>query len=793
MKKELICFFVLILINFQFVLSDEVIPLDRRTDWSNAGVKGGIPNYPICVNVKDYGAVGDGITDDTQAIVNAISAAGVNCAVYIPEGKYNITSTISINKNNITIQGAGKDKTLIFSELSRAFYIAGSLSNTVYIDVVSAQKGSNIITLADASSINIGDYLVIDQENDPLYISTEAHETDCGWCGYGRCSLDHNTYCHSWNRGQACSDDKGICEGGKRTLGFIVKVVGKNQNNLIIEDELYWTFKPEYDPQIIKISSMREYIGLEDFYITTRDRVGGITFSKYYCSNCWMKGIESYSSNQRHIIDSALYKNEYRENYFHHVTCYIGNYGYGMALQGHVTSTLIENNIFNFLGSPVSFSAGGAGNVVAYNYFGTNYKEYPSCGRYDHAMSGDVQFHGAHPIMHLIEGNYMNRFASDFIHGSASHNTVFRNYFRGHDQDILKSKSTIGISKYSRYFNIVGNILGAYPRVNWNYEIAGITDTYCWRQPNIYVLGYKSHSCSIEGDNYDPLVKETLLRHGNYDYADNEFKWNSSIENQNLPESLYLNQKPLWWGNNLAWPPYGPLTQYENNKIPAQIRFESMEWPVCGNNKVERRQTKIVIDDRYPECTLIGSWIQGSNPNAYENTFTSDGTSSADTDKWAIFTPNIQIPGEYEVYYTWAGVWWLAAQYVPVTVFHGGGSDTLIVNLSNYPDSGGFYLGKFNFSKGTNGRVIINASSPGYTAIDAIRFVQNYEEECDDGNLVDEDGCSSKCKLEINGFRSVPQSIVTIQDMLGAYQNYKRNEVSLLYFLDKLRRWIVFW
>lgn len=35
--------------------------------------------------------------------------------------------------------------------------------------------------------------------------------------------------------------------------------------------------------------------------------------------------------------------------------------------------------------------------------------------------------------------------------------------------------------------------------------------------------------------------------------------------------------------------------------------------------------------------------------------------------------------------------------------------------------------------------------------------------------------------------------IVTIQEMLGAYQQYKRNEVTLSYFLDKLRRWIVFW
>ena len=35
--------------------------------------------------------------------------------------------------------------------------------------------------------------------------------------------------------------------------------------------------------------------------------------------------------------------------------------------------------------------------------------------------------------------------------------------------------------------------------------------------------------------------------------------------------------------------------------------------------------------------------------------------------------------------------------------------------------------------------------------------------------------------------------IVTLQDMLSAYQNYKKSEVNLLYFLDKLRRWLVFW
>jgi len=46
------------------------------------------------INVKDYGAVGDGVTDDTQAIQNAINAVEEGGTVYLPYGRYLISSTI---------------------------------------------------------------------------------------------------------------------------------------------------------------------------------------------------------------------------------------------------------------------------------------------------------------------------------------------------------------------------------------------------------------------------------------------------------------------------------------------------------------------------------------------------------------------------------------------------------------------------------------------------------------------------------------------------------------------------
>ena len=48
------------------------------------------------VNVKDYGATGDGVTDDTSAI-QAAEAAGDS--VYFPEGNYNVTVAPTLNKS----------------------------------------------------------------------------------------------------------------------------------------------------------------------------------------------------------------------------------------------------------------------------------------------------------------------------------------------------------------------------------------------------------------------------------------------------------------------------------------------------------------------------------------------------------------------------------------------------------------------------------------------------------------------------------------------------------------------
>lgn len=95
-------------------------------DFTNVGYKSGdeeIPDWPIGVNVMDFGAKADGITDDGQAFLDAIDACPPNSAVFVPNGNYKIAQFIEMNKNDIVIRGEDMFETkILFTEYLSEIY-----------------------------------------------------------------------------------------------------------------------------------------------------------------------------------------------------------------------------------------------------------------------------------------------------------------------------------------------------------------------------------------------------------------------------------------------------------------------------------------------------------------------------------------------------------------------------------------------------------------------------------------------------------------------------------------------
>lgn len=98
-----------------------------------------LPSMEQWVNLKSYGAKGDGITDDTKAIQEAIDN---NRCVYVPQGSYLITETIKLKPNSVLIGLHPMATNFALKENAEAFGGFGSPKAMVE----SPEKGNCILT-----------------------------------------------------------------------------------------------------------------------------------------------------------------------------------------------------------------------------------------------------------------------------------------------------------------------------------------------------------------------------------------------------------------------------------------------------------------------------------------------------------------------------------------------------------------------------------------------------------------------------------------------------------------------
>jgi hypothetical protein len=107
------------------------------------------------ISVKDFGAVGDGTTNDAAAFTAAfaaIVATGKKGVVYVPSGTYKINSSLTVNISFVSIWG--ESATLNFSSLtSGAALVINSTVSPPYANAITSISGLQLVGNSKAGSV----------------------------------------------------------------------------------------------------------------------------------------------------------------------------------------------------------------------------------------------------------------------------------------------------------------------------------------------------------------------------------------------------------------------------------------------------------------------------------------------------------------------------------------------------------------------------------------------------------------------------------------------------------------
>ncbi|MBN2498988.1 MAG: hypothetical protein JXR96_30645 [Deltaproteobacteria bacterium] len=528
----------------------EIIPPERRIEWAgHVGIPGGIPERGTVCATIDADTYGDGVTDATAAIQEALDSCPDDQVVLLPAGTYRVTGRILIWSHKV-LRGAGQDETVIRFEgpsgTRSALALAGwpnfSTGETSVAISAGANKGSTSIVVADPQYASAGSVMLIDQLNDGSFVDPEGVEGKCTYCGRSN---------------------------GDRTLGQLVEVTAVDGNQIHFNIPLYWTYDPALSPQATFAAprTLVRWSGIEDLTLTQPEVSATYLIEMQGCQYCWLRNVEVERVDWRAVWMLQSLQNEIRECYFHEsINGYGRSHGYGVLVDMFSSANLVEDNILRTLdGGFLMTSGGAAGNVLGYNYMHDS--------RFDDPwwLTGSPSLnHAPHPMMNLWEGNIGCQITGDFIHGSSSHNTVFRSQSLGWQrEETTANNNAVSFATKNTYMNVVGCVLGTAGR-SMRYEVLP-GQAYSNTEVVIWALGIM-HGID------DPNVAATLLRHGNYDTVNDQVIWDPAIEAREMPASLYLEARPAWFGQ-VPFPPIGPDVAGRTNAIPAQLRFEQMGNP----------------------------------------------------------------------------------------------------------------------------------------------------------------------------------------------------------------------
>lgn len=389
--------------------------------WQTAGYawRGTSPAREI--NVRDMGARGDGLTDDTEALRRAVAALeGRFGSIYFPPGQYRFTQSISL-PDSVLLRGEGaRQSQLQFDGGGNWAHglIAGKAQTTPFDPLPEPpRRGTSWLRVARPDAHRPGEVVEIVQTNG------EWDDVPADWA--------------------------------KDCVGQLGEVVAKRGDTLWLDQAFRIDFDHALHPRIRTVAVTR-HIGLECLGLTRLDSAaGGYNLSWKYVWGGWIQGFESHKSAGSHIMLDACGKVSVQGSYLHDAFAFDGQgtRGYGITLIQHSSQVRVENNVFRRLRHAMSIKQGANGNVFAHNYATeTRRSEFPQ------DLSGDISLHGHYAFANLFEGNQVGNIIVDHYWGpSGPDNCFFRNRVEAYGLIIFNLNP---LSEATRSQWVMGNEIG---------------------------------------------------------------------------------------------------------------------------------------------------------------------------------------------------------------------------------------------------------------------------------------------------------------------------------------------
>jgi hypothetical protein len=560
-KSMILCGFILIFLSNGY---SGTIPPDRLTEW-NPGLTavGGIPHRTTVFRMLTPGG-----GDDTPAIQEALDACPENQVVLLGTGDFQISSEgLLMDRSGITLRGSGPDKTRLLKNPEINWYpvivIGNRWSGDKLMDVSyslaeDGVKESGTIRLAAAPDppLTAGEIVLLDEETDP-----ELTE---------------------WSPDSPPEDDSRawFCRMN-RPISQVMEVASVSGTSVSFTTPFHIAFRTGRGAQLSRYGEdwmgpdprpATKWTGVENLYIE-KGSAGNIQLE--VCAYGWVKNVESTHTDGSSIDLTSCFRCEIRDSYIHTSdNPNPGGGGYLLSLSRGSADNLVENNAIWNANKVMVMRATGGGNVIGYNYFEDGWIEYqPSW-----VESGANASHMTTPHFELFEGNQAFNFDGESTWGNSIYITVFRNHLTGKRRSIPPLQLTdegfpraASLAHGHWWYTFEGNVLGTETMDPAPYHSYVYETFFPWDSDPV---GLWALGVGQEWGTADPKVLSTVIRHGNFDYVTREVKWDESISDRELPNSLYLSGRPVFFEDRL-WPWVDPLSDVRLHTLPARERFDA--------------------------------------------------------------------------------------------------------------------------------------------------------------------------------------------------------------------------